>query len=79
MKKFIVIGNSIALDVTPGGPFEGKRAPDNGFIVEAPDYVFEGWGYSVDKKGKAEFLRPEPPDGWGYDEKTGTFFREETT
>lgn len=78
MKKFIVIGNSVALDVSPGSPYEGKRAPDNGFIVDAPDHVFEGWGYAVGKDGREIFLRPAPPDGWSYDEATGTFYREGT-
>lgn len=74
MKKFIVLGNAVALDVTPGTEFEGKRAPDGGFVVDAPDYVFEGWGYA-----DGEFLRPSPPSGWIYDERTGTFSREEAT
>lgn len=72
MKKFIVVGNAVALDVSPGSRFEGKRAPDNGFIVDAPDYVFEGWGYS-----RGEFLRPAPPEGWAYDPDTGTFYPED--
>lgn len=40
-------------------------------FVEAPDYVFEGWGY-VD----GEFIKPTPPEGWLYDEGTGTFYQE---
>lgn len=77
MKLFIVIGNAVALDVSPGTPYVGTVPPDNGFLVKAPDYVFEGWGYNAKADGDARFLRPIPPDGWGYDSETGTFFRTE--
>ena len=43
-------------------------APDIVF-VEAPDYVFPGWGY-VD----GEFIKPTAPEGWAYDDATGTFY-----
>lgn len=43
-------------------------------FVEAPDYVFEGWGY-VD----GEFIKPTPPEGWLYDDVTGTFYQEGET
>lgn len=45
-----------------------KYAPDIIF-VEAPDYIFEGWGYLKDK-----FIKPTPPEGWLYDDATGTFY-----
>lgn len=45
--------------------------PPSLVFVEAPDYVFEGWGY-VD----GEFIKPTPPEGWLYDENTGTFYPE---
>lgn len=51
-------------------------APDMVF-VEAPDFVFEGWGYNPLAEGDARFIRPTPPEGWNYDEKTGTFYPEE--
>lgn len=38
-------------------------------FVEAPDYVFEGWGYV-----NGEFIKPTPPDGWLYNEQNGTFY-----
>lgn len=44
--------------------------PKNLLFVEAPDYVFEGWGY-VDN----EFITPTPPEGWLYDEKMEPFTR----
>ncbi|MBQ0010204.1 MAG: hypothetical protein KBS76_03775 [Ruminococcus sp.] len=36
---------------------------------DAPDTVFEGWGYE-----NGEFIRPIPPEGWYYDPETGTFY-----
>lgn len=54
---------------------EGRFAPDIQF-VEAPDYVFEGWGYDETAEGDARFLKPTAPEGWLYDEKTGTFYHE---
>lgn len=50
---------------------EGKYAPDIQF-VEASDYVFEGWGYV-----NGEFIKPTAPEGFIYDEKTGTFYAAE--
>lgn len=49
---------------------KGKYPPDVLF-VEAPDCVFEGWGYD-----DGNFIKPEPPDGFLYDEETGTFYSE---
>ena len=46
-------------------------------IVIAPDYVFEGWGYDVTQKGEKRFIKPECPEGFKYDEKTGTFYKGE--
>ncbi len=51
----------------------GKFPPDVLF-VEAPDYVFEGWGYDPTKEGDERFIQPEAPEGWAYDEATGTFY-----
>lgn len=47
------------------------KYPKNILFVEAPDYVFEGWGY-ID----GEFIKPTPPEGWLYDDATGTFYKE---
>jgi len=46
-------------------------------IVVAPDYVFEGWGYDNIQKGENRFIKPEIPDGFCYEEKTGTFYKEQ--
>ena len=48
--------------IDPGGGWE---------LAAAPDEAFEGWGIGSD----GSFLRPVPPPGWRYDERTGTFYR----
>lgn len=53
----------------------GKFHPSIVF-VEAPDYVFEGWAFNADAEGDARFIKPEPPEGWLYDDATGTYYRE---
>ncbi len=45
-------------------------------LVEAPDYVFPGWGFDETREGDARFIKPTQPEGWLYDEKTGTFYQE---
>lgn len=52
-----------------------RFAPDIEF-VEAPDYVREGWGYDVLADGDARFVKPIPPDGWLYDDESGTFYKD---
>lgn len=51
-----------------------SKFDQNIIIVEAPDYVFEGWGYDKTKEGDARFIKPSVPEGWAYDEETGTFY-----
>jgi len=46
--------------------------------VDAPDHVFEGWGYDPTKEGDERFIQPTPPEGWLYDMETGTFYEEHT-
>lgn len=46
-------------------------------FVDAPDYVFEGWGYDHDAVGDDRFVKPVPPEGWLYDDLTGTFYPED--
>ena len=79
MKIMQILGDFVHWDATPQFPtmqdIEGRFAPDIVF-VEAPDYVFEGWGYDETAEGDARFIKPEPPEGWVYDEKTGTFYPE---
>jgi hypothetical protein len=65
---------------------EGRFAPDILF-VEAPDYVFEGWGFDINAEGDAMFIKPPLPEPnswtdsatgktyqWVYDDATGTFY-----
>ena len=48
--------------------------PPDVVFVEAPDNVREGWVYDEHEQGDARFIRPEAPEGWAYDDKTGTFY-----
>ena len=48
--------------------------PPKVLFVDAPDYVFQGWIYDETKEGDARFIQPAAPEGWAYDEKTGTFY-----
>lgn len=53
--------------------------PPSLLFIDAPDYVFEGWGYDETKEGDDRFIKPESPEGWLYDEQTGTFYPENFT
>lgn len=76
MKIFQIENNRCHWDATPIHPTiadtVGKYAPEVVF-VEAPDYVFEGWGYDSTESGEERFIKPLPPDGWTYNEHTGAF------
>lgn len=62
------------------------KFPSNVLFVEAPDYVFEGWGFDPSAKGDERFIKPELPEPsewttpegenrqWMYDDATGTFY-----
>lgn len=52
---------------------KGKFAPNIKF-VEAPDFVFEQWGFNENAEGDARFIKPTPPEGWLYDDNTGCFY-----
>ena len=80
MKIMQILGSFCHWDATRtvGGSLDrcGEMfAPDMVF-VEAPDHVFEGWGYDADAYGDDRFIKPEAPEGWLYDEDTGTFYPE---
>lgn len=80
MKVFQIMGRFCHWDATPVVTnLENARemfAPDMEF-VEAPDYVFEGWGFDPSAEGNARFIKPTPREGWLYDDKTGTMYRAE--
>lgn len=74
MKVFQIEANICYWDATRQFPTKESTVgyfPESLLFVEAPDYVFEGWGY-VD----GEFIKPTPPEGWLYDDETGTFYQE---
>ena len=79
MKIFQIFNGFCHYDMTPQFPTiestKNKFAPDI-TIVEAPDYVFQDWGYDETQEGDARFIKPTPPEGWLYDDATGTFYPE---
>ena len=79
MKTFKIVDGFCYHDCTKNFPTVestvGKFSPDVLF-VEAPDYVFEGWGYNGEETGDARFIKPECPEGWIYDDTTGTYYSE---
>lgn len=79
--KIMQISNNICYyDATPIFPTlkqTSGRFPPDVLFVEAPDYVFEGWGYDSAKEGDERFIKPTPPEGWLYDDATGTFYPED--
>lgn len=80
MKVFQIFDNVCYCDMTNQFPTLestiGKFTPETLF-AEAPDYVFEGWGYDPEEAGDSRFIKPTPPDGWLYDDETGTFYPED--
>ena len=77
MKIFQILNDICHWDATIAHPTlestEGKYAPDIVF-VEAPDFVFEGWGFDPVESGDARFIQPTAPEHWCYDPETGTFY-----
>jgi hypothetical protein len=76
MKVFHIINNRCnaqfkqynALTDIPEGTLSAKMISE---MVEAPDYVFTSWGYIPETK---KFIKPTTPEGFAYDEGTGTFY-----
>ena len=50
------------------------RFEDGMIFADAPDYVYEGWGFDDTLEGDARFIQPTPPEGWLYDPASGTFY-----
>lgn len=74
MKIVQIENNFVHWDATnevPDLDWAKSHYAPNIVFVEAPDYVFEGWGY-ID----GEFIQPEAPEGWIYNEENGTFYPE---
>lgn len=79
MKIFIIFNHQCQNDITSLYKTidEAKKHYDNKtLIVEAPEYVFENWGYDESKTGNERFIKPTAPKDWLYDEDTGTFYKE---
>ncbi len=79
MKVFKIRNNIVHWDATSVFPTVAStvgRFPPSDIFVEAPDNVFEGWGFDPTAEGDARFIQPTPPDGWLYDAETGTFYPE---
>ena len=77
MKIFQIVGDFVHYDMTHlYSTVEVARSkyPATVQIVEAPDYVFEGWGFNPNENGDNRFIKPTPPEGWEYDDATGTFY-----
>ena len=81
MKIFQIVNGICFYDISKIYPTVestiGNFTPETLFI-EAPDYVFEGWGYDPDETGDNRFIKPIPPKGWLYDDESGTFYKEPT-
>lgn len=77
MKVFQILNGVCHWDATRKHPTlddtAGKYASDIVFVA-APDYVFEGWGYDAAAEEAARFVQPTAPEGWAYDDETGTFY-----
>lgn len=80
MKVFQVLNGFCHYDATPFvNSIEHAKeihSPEINF-VEAPDFVFEGWGFDENAEGDDRFIRPTAPVGYIYDEKSGVFILNE--
>ncbi len=79
MKVFQIVSNVCYWDATRQFPNVESTVgcfPPDLLFVEAPDYVFEGWGYDPEAQEDGRFVQPTPPEGWLYDRETGTFYQE---
>ena len=78
MKIFIPYNGLMAQDITATWPvledaqaFYHEKQPSL-VIVEAPDYVFPNWRFDITGEGDDRFIMPDIPEGWVYDEETGS-------
>lgn len=76
MKIFQIFNEMCYYDVTAICPTLAdtqSKYPPSVTFVEAPDYVFCGWGFDNSNDGNDRFIKPVPPEGWVYDDETGCF------
>lgn len=81
MKVFQIVGNVCYWDASKQFPSLESTIghfPPSVLFAEAPDYVFEGWGYDETAIGEERFLKPSAPEGFEYDEQTGTFYSKDS-
>lgn len=81
MKVFQIVDGVCYYDATrlyPDAKEAAKHYARNTLWVDAPDYVFEGWGFDKKKAGTERFIKPIPPVGWAYDDETGTYYPDNT-
>lgn len=64
-------------DEIPDLEYASTHFAPNIIFVEAPDYVFVGWGFDKYQEGDARFVKPDVPEGWVYNELDGTFYPKE--
>lgn len=84
MKVFQIVKNTCAWCTGFNSLTDAYRVyPSDLVFVEAPDYVFVGWGYKgeYDSEGNVipmneRFTKPEIPEGSYYDSETGEVFPE---
>ena len=79
MKVFQIVSGFCYYDATglyANAAEAAKHYSPDTLWVDAPDHVFEGWGYDASKTGDERFLQPQAPEGWVYDPDTGTFYKE---
>lgn len=80
MKIFQIVDNFCYYDATlvHSSLADTKdKYPSDVLFVEAPDNVFEGWGFDPNAEGDDRFVKPTPPEGWLYDDVTGMFYPED--
>lgn len=85
MAKVFQIVNNMCYWLTPYTSVSDTtgKYPADCIFVEAPDYVHESWGYrDTDDDGNPitgddRFIKPTPPEGFVYDDETGTFYPED--
>lgn len=75
MKVFLIKGRFCHEDVSDrfsSAEAAGHECPDSAF-ADAPDFVFQGWGYDETVDGDERFIKPGTPDGYRYDDGCGCF------
>lgn len=81
MKVFQIIGGICYWDassVIRRAADADSRFEADMLFADAPDYVYEGWGFDASAEGDARFIQPTPPEGWLYDHGSGTFYEDGT-